>query len=226
MSRNRLPVMPLLALVVLGLFGWFLYVNIEFYDETEDSSWRIEALTNPYFAAQVFMTRSGIDTIDVDSLGRLERLNSVGTLFFSDDNQVQSPRQLQQVMDWLDVGGNVIYSASSVAHDDDLLLAEFEIEVDWADYDDKDRSEDKPFSETMREYNRQLEEGKTREEIAQSLAGNEVSLTRVSFGDDIGDLDVAFENSRILLHPSFDDTDHDSRHTPFSWSASSRVASS
>ena len=220
MTRNRLPVMPLLALVVLGLFGWFLYVNIEFYDETEDSSWSIEALTNPYFAAQVFMTRSGIDTIDVDSLGRLERLNSVGTLFFSDDNQVQSPRQLQQVMDWLDVGGNVIYSASSVAHDDDLLLAEFEIEVDWADYDDKDRSEDKPFSETMREYNRQLEEGKTREEIAQSLAGNEVSLTRVSFGDDIGDLDVAFENSRILLHPSFDDADHDSRHTPFSWSAS------
>ncbi|MCP4391188.1 MAG: DUF4350 domain-containing protein [Gammaproteobacteria bacterium] len=221
MNRSSFPVKPVLVLVALGLIGWLLYASIEFYDETEESNWSIEALRNPYFAAQQFMTRSGIDVIDVDNLARLDQLSSVGTLFFSDANQVRSPRQLEQVMDWLDVGGNVIYTANSVASDDDLLLVEFEVEVDWADYDRDEKSEDKPFSETMREYNHQLEQGKTREEIAESLSGSDVSLTRVTFGDDIGDIEAAFENSRILSHPYIADTDNDSgKHTPFSWSVS------
>ena len=130
MSRTRVSLKLSLALVLLGVFGWLLYVNIEFFEETEASSWSVEALRNPYLAAQQFMTRSGVEVTDVDSLARLDELNSVGTLFFSDANQVQSPRQLEQVMDWLDGGGNVIYAANSTAFEDDMLLAEFEVEVD------------------------------------------------------------------------------------------------
>ncbi len=223
MSQNRISLKLLLGLILLGVIGWFLYASIEFYEETEESGWSVDALRNPYLAAQQFMNRSGIEVTDVDSLARLDELSSVGTLFFSDANQVQSPRQLEQVMDWLDVGGNVIYSANSTASGDDLLLEEFEVEVDWADYETEKKSEDKPFSETMREYNRQLEEGKTREDIARALADEEISLTRVSFGDDIGDVDVAFDNSRILSHPYIADAEYAAgKHTPFSWSVSER----
>ena len=221
MSRSRVSVKLPLALILLGLIGWLFYANIEFYEETETSSWSVEALRNPYLAAQQFMTRSGIEVTDVDSLARLDELNSVGTLFFSDANQVQSPRQLEQVMDWLEVGGNVIYAASSTAFEDDLLLAEFEVEVDWADYESSEDGDDRPLSETMREYNRQLQQGKSREEIARSLVDNEVSLTRIRFDDDIGQIEVAFDNDRILLHPYIADSDYSAgEHSPFSWSVS------
>jgi len=221
MSQNRISVKLVLGLILLGVVGWILYVSIEFYEETEESGWSIDALRNPYLAAQQFMNRSDIEVTDVDSLARLDELSSVGTLFFSDANQVQSPRQLEQVMDWLDVGGNIIYTANSTASEEDLLLEEFEVQVDWADYETESKSEDKPFSETMREYNRQLEQGKTREEIARSLADDDISITRVTFGDDVGDLEVAFDNSRVLSHPYIADTDYvEGKHTPFSWSVS------
>lgn len=221
MSQNKVSLKLVLALLVLGAGGWFVYASIEFYEETETSGWSVDALRNPYLAAQQFMDRSGIDVTDVDSLARLDELNSVGTLFFSDANQVQTPRQLTQVMDWLEVGGNIIYTANLTASEDDLLLQEFEVTVDWSDYESEAEREDKPISETMREYNRQLEEGKTREEIARSLADEDISLTRVSFGDDIGELEVSFDNARVLSHPYIDDAEYDSgAHKPFSWSLS------
>ncbi|MDH3219612.1 MAG: DUF4350 domain-containing protein [Gammaproteobacteria bacterium] len=221
MKRNRVPVKPVLGLILVALLGWVVYASIEFYDETQQSGWSTEALRNPYLAAQQFMTRSGIDITDVDNLSRLDELGSIGTLFFSDANQVQAPRQLEQVIGWLELGGNVIYAANSVAHDDDLLLREFEVEVDWREFDADQESEDRSLSQTMREYNRQIEEGKSREEIARDFGGEEISLTRVSFGDEIGVLEVAFDNDKILQHPYIADPEYDAGGSrPFSWSNS------
>jgi hypothetical protein len=221
MDRNSFSIKLVLGLIVLGVGGWLLYINIEFFEETEQSGWSIDAMRNPYLAAQQFMTRSEIEVTDVDSLTRLDELSSIGTLFFSDASQVQSPRQLEQVMDWLDVGGNVIYAANSTAHEDDLLLSEFEVAVDWSDYEPGRESDDRPLSETMREYNRQLEQGKSREQIARSLADDDISLTRVTFAEDIGQIEVAFDNARVLLHPYIEDSEYEpAGRKPFSWSVS------
>ena len=220
MKRGRPYVKLVLGLVLLGLVGWGLYASIEFYEETEESGWSLDALRNPYLAAQKFMTESGIEVTDVDSLARLDELSNLGTLFFSDANQVQTPRQLEQVMNWLDVGGNVIYTADAVSHDDDLLLREFSVDVDWREFEVEEEAEEKTLSETMREYNRQLESGKSREEIANSLSDEEDSITLVQFADDIGDVEVAFNDSKILSHPHILDSESDSGHKPFSWSYS------
>lgn len=209
-----------LGALVAVLLAWGLYHSIEFYEETEQSSWSLEALRNPYLAAQQFMARSGIEVTDVDSLVKLEQLDGLGTLFFSDPNQVQTPRQLQQVMDWLQRGGNVIYAASSVEHEDDLLLATLAVTVDWRERDDQEVVESRQLSETLRDYNRQIEQGKTREQIAESMVEADDSLTRVRFGDDIGELEIDFSTSRVLYHESFDDTDADAEYRPFSWSNS------
>lgn len=223
MNRSSLSVRLVFAVILLALVAWLGYVSIEVYEETEESGWSIDALRNPYLATQKFMEQSGIAVTDVDSLARLNELSGLGTLFFSDAGQVQTPRQLQQVMEWLDVGGNVIYTANSVAHSDDLLLKEFSVEVDWRDYDSEDGEiqEETSISETMREYNRQIEDGKSREEIAQSLNEEEdVSITLVQFADDVGDVEVLFEDSLVLLHPYISDSDDETSHQPFSWSSS------
>ncbi|MDH3636081.1 MAG: DUF4350 domain-containing protein [Gammaproteobacteria bacterium] len=220
MNRGSPYLKLVFGLVLLGLVGSGFYWSIEFYEETEESGWSIDALRNPYLAAQKFMARTGIEVTDVDSLTRLDELSGLGTLFFSDANQVQTPRQLAQVMDWLEQGGNVIYTADMVSDDDDMLLREFSIEVDWRKFDSEDESEEKTLSETLRDYNRQIEAGKSREEIAQSLNDEEVSTTWVQFSDDIGEVEVAFDDAKILLHPYISDTESVIEPRPFSWSYS------
>lgn len=220
MQQNSLPIKFVLGVLLSGLIAWGLYSSIEFYEETEESSWSVDALRNPYLAAQRFMHESGIAVTDVDSLVKLDQLTSLGTLFFSDANQVQTPRQLRQVMDWLEVGGNVIYTADSVAHGDDLLLLEFEVEVEWREFEDEVEDEEKKLSETLREYNRQIEDGKSREDIVRSFNDEEESLTTVQFSDDIGVLEVAFNDAKILTQPYIADSESDTSHQPFSWSYS------
>lgn len=221
MSRISVSLRAVFGLLLVAAAGWLLYVNIEFYDETEKGSWSIEALRNPYLAAQRFMSESGVEITDVYNLARLEELDSVGTLFFSDPGQVRTPRQLEQVMDWLETGGNVIYTANSVADDEDLLLRELGVEVGWREYDEEAGKDDKSLAETMREYNRQLAEGKSLEDIAAQQEGDEVSLTKVAFGDEIGALEAAFDNEIVLRHHYTDDSDDDAAaYRPFSWSNS------
>ena len=220
MRLNSLSIKLVLGVLLAGLIAWGLYSSIEFYEETEESSWSVDALRNPYLAAQKFMAESGVAVTDVDSLVKLDQLTSLGTLFFSDASQVQTPRQLRQVMDWLKVGGNVIYTADSVAHGDDLLLREFEVEVEWREFEDEAAGEEKPLSETLREYNRQIEDGKSREDIVRTLNEEEDSLTTIQFSDDIGALEVAFNDAKILTQPYIADSESDTSHQPFSWSYS------
>ena len=220
MTRNSVLSLLLLGLVLLGLVIWGLYLSIESYEETEHSSWSSEALHNPYLAAQRFMEQSGIGVTDVDSLVKLDQLDNPGTLFFSDANQVQTPRQLKQVMDWLQDGGNVIYTANAVEHEDDLLLQEFAVEVEWREREPGEEDDTRPLSETLRNYNRQIRAGKSREEIASSFGKPELPLTRVRFGDEIGEIEIAFDTARVLQHAALDDDDDDAQHQPFSWSSS------
>jgi hypothetical protein len=206
--------------LLLGLIAWGLYLIIETYEETEHSGWSREALYNPYLAAQQFMTLSGFDVIDVDSLVKLKQLDGLGTLFFSDARQVRTPRQLQQVMEWLEAGGNVIYTANEIVHDDDLLLQAFAVDVEWREREAGSDDDERPLSEILREYNRQIEDGKSREEIIGASGNEKPSLTKVRFGDDIGELEVAFDSARVLQHSALDDNDAEVKHQPFSWSNS------
>ncbi len=223
MKRPEAPVKLILLGIALALLGYGLYLSIEFYEETVETRWSPEALRNPYLAAQQFMTRSGIDVVDADSLLELDSLDGVGTLFVSEANQVVTPRQLRQLRDWLEAGGSVVYTADSVDHEDDLLLAAFDVSVEW--YNQDDAGEARSLSETIREYNRQLEEGKSREDVLRDPAfggtDDEPNLTIVEFGGDIGSLTIDFRDRRILVHPYIigDDFDVDEPQ-PVSWSYS------
>ena len=220
MTRNSISPVMIIVPLLLGLIALGLYLSIETYEKTEHSGWSREALHNPYLAAQQFITQSGIEVTDVDSLVKLKQLDGLGTLFFSNANQVKTPRQLEQVMEWLEAGGNVIYTTNEVEHDDDLLLQAFAVDVEWRERDAESDDDERPLSETLREYNRQIEDGKSREEIAGSSGNDKPLLTKVRFGDDIGELEVAFDTARVLRHSAVDDSDVDVEHQPFSWSNS------
>jgi len=225
----------IIGLAIIVLMGWATYNSIEFYDETQQTSWSLEALRNPYLAAQKFMQQSDINSVEADSLIGLNSLQGVSTVLITDANQVVSPRQLEKVLDWLENGGNLIVTANSLGDSDDLLLDEFDVGVSWQSQDDITEGENEDFddqhdekneedkrsvSESLREYNQQIEDGKSPQEFGQ-LSGDESSLTIIDFGDDIGELSIAFKSHRVLSHPYIDgEESDDSSKQPFSWSSS------
>ena len=223
---NRSSISPTTIVIglVFALVVWGLYTLIEICEEKMTSTWSIEALTNPYLAAEQFLQQSDIGVVEMEGFANLDVLDGVSTIFVSEANQVTAPPQLKRIMTWMEQGGNVIYSADSSAHDDDLLLQHFHIEVEWyRDYDDEEQDveeEETKFSDELREYNRQIREGKSRDEIVESL-NEEESLTIVDFADGSGELEVAFYQRLVLYHPYIEGSDSDdSIPRPRSWAYS------
>lgn len=238
-SNTGVQLWSIVGLAFIAFLGWGLYSSIEFYDDTEQSAWSLQALRNPYLAAQQFMQQSGIDTVEADSLIGLNTLEGVSTVLITNASQVVNPRQLEQVLAWLENGGNLIVTANSTDDSNDLLLEKFNVGVSWsglndisedddslhdhdADSEDEDSPPDEPsMSESLREYNQQIDEGKSPEDIAGSISELD-ALTTIDFGDEIGDLEIAFQSSRVLTHPYVDDeeVEDESSPQPFSWTAS------
>jgi hypothetical protein len=216
----------ILGILAGALLVWALYSSIEFYDDKVQTSWSLRAFKNPYLAAQHFIQQSGLEVVDADSLVKLDTLDEISTLLITDANQVVSQRQLDQVLEWLEKGGNIILTADSVSNSEDLLLQKFGVEVEWSQTDDGEEIERQSISEQFREYNRQIEEGKTKQEISESFTSESV-VTVIEFGEDIGDLEVAFDHSKVLFHPYIDGYDEDETEDPDwiepnSWSSSDR----
>ena len=162
MSRSKQVALLLFGGLLLGAIAWGFYLSIEFYEETEKSQWSVQALRNPYLAAQKFLRASDIEVVDADSLVKLDSLEGVSTVLITEASQVSNPRQLESVLAWLDKGGSLIVTANSFSTSDDLLLTEFGVDVDFPkdeedgiDDGDEDEDEEKKhsISDSLREYN-------------------------------------------------------------------------
>lgn len=220
MIRARPAIIFLILATVVGSLGWLFYNSIEFYEETEQSPWSVEAIRNPYLAAEKFLRESGIEVTRTDSLIKLDSLNTISTLLITESGQISLPGQLDSVLSWLKNGGSLIVTANSFSTEDDLLLNEFGVDVDFPRPDDGETNEESPsISEALREYNEKIDRGMTPEEIAQSGFGD-ISLTEIDFGEKIGKLQIHFDPNRILSHDFIDGSDDQPEHQPFSWSSS------
>ena len=213
MSRFKVSPVTLLAVAGFCLVAGLLFTYVRVCEEESSPRWSFDALTNPFLAAELFLEQSEIEVVDVDGLIGLESLEDVGTLFVSETDLVTKPAQLERLLDWLEQGGNVIYTAEFYGHKDDLLLQHFDVDVEWDTYDEDDEeaeeeAKDESIAEQMREYNRKLEEGESREEIVESES-RENEPTFFDFGDGSGELEINFENRAVLIQSYIEGTDYD-----------------
>ncbi len=223
MSLTRQVTYSILGILLLVACAWGLYQSIEFYEDTEKSQWSIQALRNPYLAAQQFLQASDIEVTEADSLLQLDSLEGVSTVLITDANQVANPRQLDAVLAWLEKGGSLIVTANSFNTSQDLLLEKFSVNVDWPDVADTEIKDEQSIADSLREYNEKIDKGMTAEEIAAEEA-EDALLTRIEFDDNIGTLEINFSPNRILSHPYIDDENEpaESDPHPFSWSSSEK----
>jgi len=227
------------GIVIIALLSWGIVSNIEIYEDTGQTSWSVRALRNPYLAAQQFIQQSGIKSVESDSLIGLDKLDSVATVLITDANQALNPRQLEQLLSWLENGGNLIVTANSTNGSDDLLLEKFNVDTSWpsridieakndnpdqpqdAVEDDTSQKEDGPsISKSFRDYNEQIDAGKDPRKSL-PIKDADDSLTVIDFDAEIGSLEIAFRPYPVLTHPYPDgDVGDEPDPVPFSWTAS------
>lgn len=202
------------ALAIVVFIVWFIAQRIEFYDSVEHSEWSSKAKANPYLAAIQFLKKSDIDVIDLNSLNQLKQLQTISTLLVTSSSQIKNPRQLDKILTWVKQGGNLIVSASLLK--DDIFLNEFSVRVEDIENDQKEES----FSEKLKNYNRQIKQGKSKQDIEKENK-KEVLLTMIKFSDMPEKLKIAFNAQTVLQHPYINNSkDVDTRYQPFSWSSS------
>lgn len=220
MRKPNHLVLWVIAAILLALLGWGLSMMIEFYEETEQTEWSIEALRNPYLAATQFIEQSDLKVAEADSLLKLSSLEGVSTVLVTDSKQVINSLQLNRVLEWLEQGGNLIITANDPDDEDDLLLAHFEVTVKRSVYDDAlDSDEDSSLSDNLSDINDRIDQGMTMEEAMDNLSP-EAETTSIRFGDDIGSLEIAFDSSTYLYHPALYEDSYQSLYEPFSWTSS------
>ncbi|QQZ40855.1 DUF4350 domain-containing protein [Pseudomonas sp. SK3(2021)] len=128
MNRRLLP---LLALLVAGLFGGlllYLYLNARPYQETIDHGPSPQARANPYLAAEMFLRQRGLQVHHANGLEVLPTLKPAQhSLLLLGERSNMTPQQVEQLLDWARAGGRLLFVAEALWNKEagrsgDLLL--------------------------------------------------------------------------------------------------------
>lgn len=148
MKRGNLALLVLIALLVLGGIGYYLYRNLEPYTETVEHGAAPEARANPYLAAEMYLRGRGIRVTTARGMEVLDQLPSKGqTLILLGTRENVTPAQNARLLDWANRGGHLIVTAESLWDEDegksgDALLDQLGVQQ-FLTADLKDKEEEK-----------------------------------------------------------------------------------
>ncbi|PCK08645.1 MAG: hypothetical protein COA42_08200 [Alteromonadaceae bacterium] len=100
-----------LVIACVGLIAYSIFNSIEYYEEEQDTGYQAEAANNPFLAAQKYLQVQGVTVDETTEPFTAEALENYGTLFVSGSSNVISPRQLNDLIDWIDRGGILLIRA-------------------------------------------------------------------------------------------------------------------
>jgi len=121
------------GLAALLLAGAFVWSHLQPYSHSIDHGPSPEALRNPYLAAQMFLQAQGLPTQLANGLQVLDSLPPAGhSLLMLGERRRLSPRQVEQVLEWVRQGGRLLVVAEALwdertGHSGDLLLERLNI---------------------------------------------------------------------------------------------------
>lgn len=128
MSRRLLPLFTVLAIVLCGGLGVLLYFNAQPYQKTIDHGPSPQARANPYLAAELFLRQHAIKVQHAEGLEVLATLRPERqTLLLLGERSNMTPRQVEQLLDWTQAGGRLLFVAEALwnpqaGRSGDLLL--------------------------------------------------------------------------------------------------------
>ena len=101
----------ILLIAALAAYGFFTFY--ERYEEEVNTGWSIEAIQNPYLAAEQFLNENNKQTATDIEFDSLSDMTTSATLFIPyADTAVPSATKIDEVLTWAEAGGHLILGAS------------------------------------------------------------------------------------------------------------------
>lgn len=128
MNRRHWLAVGVFIAVLLGALSVYLYVKATPYQADIDHGPSPEAQANPYLAAEYFLRKQGLTVNHANSLDILPTLEPhQHSLLLLGDRDNMTPRQVDQLLNWTQAGGRLLFVAQSLwdektGQSNDLLL--------------------------------------------------------------------------------------------------------
>ncbi|MHC8337915.1 DUF4350 domain-containing protein [Pseudomonas sp. HLT2-19-2] len=128
MSRRLRLSVGVFISVLVGVLSVYLYLKATPYQAEIDHGPSPEAQANPYLAAAHFLRKQGLTVSHANNLDVLPTLDPhQHSLLLLGDRYNMTPRQIDQVMNWTQAGGRLLFVAQSLwdektGQSNDLLL--------------------------------------------------------------------------------------------------------
>jgi hypothetical protein len=135
MNRRSWPLMlGVVIAVLLGALSIYLYLKATPYPAEIDHGPSPQAEANPYLAAEYFLRKQGLSVSHANRLDVLPTLEPRRhSLLLFGDRYNMTPRQIDQLMDWVQAGGRLLFVAQSLwdektGQSNDLLLDRVQVQ--------------------------------------------------------------------------------------------------
>ncbi len=133
MNRRNGLLLGLLALIILGFAGRYLYTHVERYSEVIDHGPSPEVRSNPYLAAENFLRQHSVPVQVTDVLQQLpDPRQAPSALLLLASRENMTPREVDRLLKWTRSGGHLLFVAEQVWDEEkgrsgDLLLDRIQI---------------------------------------------------------------------------------------------------
>lgn len=128
-SRLKGALITLVIIAIIALIAYYFSVRYERYEETVYIGYSAEARSNPFLAAEKFLSQQDIEVNVSTQLQSLDELQDDGVLVIFDANSVLNQRSAGRLLEWMKQGGRVVVAAalSSDDSEQDILLSQFNV---------------------------------------------------------------------------------------------------
>lgn len=153
MTRRGILLLTLL-LVLLGTTGYWLYQNVERYSRQVNTGPTLDAIINPWFAAQAFLKQHDIASHRAMDLHEaIHRLQPDDALILFNDTPVYDSNHQQLLTDWMRQGGHLVLAANyewdaEAESSDDPFLDAMGVRLLWLEEDESEEEAEGESEET------------------------------------------------------------------------------
>lgn len=195
MKRQTLLAL-VIVLVLLGGTGYWLYQNLERYSWEVNTGPTLDAIINPWYAAQEFMKLHGIKSHRAMDLHQVIRsLQPQDALVLFNDTPIYDPNHQRLLTDWMRQGGHLVLAANNewdadLESSNDPFLDAMGVRLLWLEEDDAEEETE----EDVTEGESQVESDDTPPGTDTAATGADVTAT--SDSDDLSEQETAADASR------------------------------
>lgn len=200
--RDKILFVITMLFISAGVWGFYYF--FESYEKQLDQGFSLKARTNPYLAAEQFLSNLGYSVTDGRKTIDFQKTPTTDIVIMSRVNSILlTSRQVDEAIEWIRQGGHLIVGVGVESNlSVDSILSRFEVEAKEESYEDNtlwgQTDSDEKLSERLKKENARIKQGLPAETSTRDDKSHH--LLTVSFDDHNDELEVFLVDHIFFKH--------------------------